>query len=349
MRKDQLDLIRKARENMSSGEREDLNSHVLLIDGLNMFIRVFTVVPALNANGDHVGGVLGFLKSMAYCIRQFSPTRVIIVFDGKGGSKRRKGIFSDYKSNRINQTNFNRFDEFKDLVDEQESMRIQISRLAQYLKTLPVSVISLDHVEADDIIAYIATDLAPKKCTIVSTDKDFYQLVNERINVWSPSKKVLYDPAKIKEEFGIIPENILTYRLFDGDSSDNIPGIDGIGLGKLKKYFPRIISENISFGDIIKEARDRIEAGSKLKTFESIAANEAILDRNYKLMQLNDVSISSTIKSTTRKLYDTPPPKMNPFFFKRMFLSDQLNKTLKNFDDWFRNSFSKLNKFARNE
>ena len=73
------------------------NSRVLIIDGLNTFIRCWTSIPTLNDNGDHVGGVTGVLRSIGYTIRQTQPTRVIVTFDGSGGSKRRKKLFEGYK------------------------------------------------------------------------------------------------------------------------------------------------------------------------------------------------------------------------------------------------------------
>ena len=76
------------------------DSDILLVDGTNNFIRCWTVVPTLNDNGEHVGGISGFLTSLGYAIKMLRPTRVIIVFDGKGGSLRRKQIYPEYKEKR---------------------------------------------------------------------------------------------------------------------------------------------------------------------------------------------------------------------------------------------------------
>ena len=120
----------------------------------------------------------------------------------------------------MNRTSFNRYKEFANITDEQESMRIQIQRLVEYLSILPVSVISIDHVEADDVMAYISKQLCFKRSTIVSTDKDFLQLVDDETNVWNPTSKILLTPEKIKEIYKIIPENILLFRIFSGDTSN---------------------------------------------------------------------------------------------------------------------------------
>ena len=125
-------------------EVTDVNSNILIFDGLNTFIRVFSAIPALNDDGDHIGGVTGFLRSIAAAIRQLKPTRVIICFDGKGGSKRRKKIFPDYKANRAVKTKFNRYDEFLSHDEEQASMYKQFARVAEYLDFLPILSLSIE-------------------------------------------------------------------------------------------------------------------------------------------------------------------------------------------------------------
>ena len=83
-----FDILREVEREREQGIGSSKDSHLLVIDGLNTFIRVFSAVPALNDDGQHIGGVTGFLRSVAAVIRQIKPTRCIIVFDGKGGSKR---------------------------------------------------------------------------------------------------------------------------------------------------------------------------------------------------------------------------------------------------------------------
>ena len=182
-----LDILREVERDHEQGTGSTKDSHLLVIDGLNTFIRVFSAVPALNDDGQHIGGVTGFLRSVAAVIRRLKPTRCVIVFDGKGGSKRRKELFPEYKANRANKTAFNRYQEFASLEDESASMKKQFGRMVQYLNCLPVTTLSIDNVEADDIMAYIANEIYTKdenRATIVSTDRDFLQLVNNRISVW---------------------------------------------------------------------------------------------------------------------------------------------------------------------
>jgi DNA polymerase-1 len=171
----------------------DVNDNIVIFDGLNTFIRAFGATPATNEDGDHIGGITGFLFSIGKVVRDLKPSRCIIVFDGRGGSKRRKKIYPDYKANRANKTRLRRHDHqtFASIEDEQEAMRYQFSRLVSYLDCLPVTFLSIDGIEADDTITYISEmyNDTSKRITIVSTDRDFYQLVNDKVQIWSPIKK----------------------------------------------------------------------------------------------------------------------------------------------------------------
>jgi 5'-3' exonuclease len=332
------------------GTPRQKDDHVLIIDGLNTFIRVFSAVPALNDDGMHVGGVIGFLKSVGANIRQFQATRCVVVFDGTGGSQRRRKLYSEYKSNRKNKTKLNRYEEFADLVDEQKSMKQQFSRLVEYFDTLPLTVISIDNIEADDVIAYITKQYYENKnnrITIVSSDRDFIQLTNERIRIWSPTKKILYTPEKVKEEFGILPENYLLYRIMSGDVSDNIPGIEGMGLKTLIKRFPKISDSPCSIDDILVEAKESSNGKKKIKIFNEILDNQHIIERNYKLMQLKEVDISATSILNICQKMDAEINKLNNRQFKRLFTEDKLYANIKDCDLWLRDTFNRLNIHAR--
>ena len=292
-----LDIFREIEEDHKQGRGSSKNSHLLVIDGLNTFIRVFSAVPALNDDGMHIGGVTGFLRSIAAVIRKHKPTRCVIVFDGKGGSVRRKRMYPNYKANRANKTAFNRYKEFASLEDEQQSMKRQYGRMIQYLQCLPITTLAIDNIEADDAIAYISNEIFTKqenKVTIVSTDRDFLQLVNNRISVWSPIKKKMYTPNIMREEFGIDAKNYLLYRALTGDKSDNIPGVNGVGLKTMIKRLP-IITENrqLSVEEFVEAATN---AEKKYKVHEIIESNMDTIQLNYKLMQLKDVDIAGTTK-----------------------------------------------------
>jgi len=329
---------------------DNRDSHVLIIDGLNTFIRVFAVVPALNDDGQHVGGTVGFLRSIGANIRQFASTRCIVVFDGKGGSARRRKLYPDYKANRKVRKSLNRHDEFKNLEDERASMSRQIVRILEYINVLPVTFIALDNIEADDTIAYIARQYyegVDNKITIVSSDRDFIQLANNQVRIWSPVKKKLYTPDRIVKEWGLHPKNYLLYRVIDGDSSDNIPGVKGVGLKTLQKRFPTINDKNIEITNLLEYAKKEIDNGSNIKVYKDMVAAEETLILNNKLMQLEDVDISADQKMQIINKLNGPIETLDIVAFKKMFMQDKLYTIIKDVDRWLFNTFTKLNSYVK--
>ena len=239
--------------NNISPEEKHPNDRVLLIDGLNIFLRAFAVNGSLNEKGVPVGGIMGFMKSLAFAIREMDPTRVIVVYDGAGGSKRRRKINPNYKSQRVPKR-VTKFDAFNSLEDEKEAMKIQFRRLLSYLELLPIDVYSVDNVEADDVIAYIAQNALENEAIIMSSDQDFLQLVNDRIVVWSPNKKKYYTKEQIFTEYGIPAHNFLMYKCLMGDKSDNLEGIKGLGPKKMAKVLQEITGKELILDHLVNYA-----------------------------------------------------------------------------------------------
>ena len=321
------------------------NDRILIIDGLNTFIRSFVVVPTVNENGTHVGGITGFLMSIGYAIRDIKPTRVIICFDGKGGSQRRRKLFPDYKATRRVKHRMTRINEFNSVDDERVAMAQQLQRLSQYLEQLPISVMSIENIEADDAMAYISQQIYPKsQCILMSTDKDFLQLIDERVQVWSPTKKKFYGKETIKEEFDLDSSNFLMYRVITGDSSDNIPGIRGAGTKTLMKRLPILFEDKkVSLEDIFNHI-NTVNDGTKLAT--DILSNKDMLELNHKLMQLFDVDISGRAKESINNICKQKIPKLIKPNFMKMLLEDSINMNIKNPELWLKDTFSTLNAFA---
>ncbi len=310
-------------------KEHSVNDHVLIIDGLNNFIRTWAASPATNSDGQHIGGIVGFLQTIALAIRTLSPTRTIIVFDGKGGSVRRKKIYPDYKAGRKPLKRPNRVEGLTE-ENEAENMRRQFRRLLEYLNCLPVTFMSIENIEADDAIAYIGKQiLRDSQITIMSTDKDFYQLVNDRISIWSPTKKILYDRKRIEEEFEIKSENFIYYRMIDGDKSDNISGVKGMALKTIRKKFPFLKDQ------IIYNLEEFINV-SKYTEFKEL------LERNYKLMQLQDVDIPGNAKLSIQDQVRDGSGRLVKYKIHKMFLEDTIENAIRNPDVWLQNSFNHL-------
>ena len=322
--------IKKKGGSLDGGEPND---KVLIIDGLNTFIRVFSVIPTTNDDGVHVGGIVGFLKSIGYVINMVSPTRVIIVFDGKGGSNRRRKIYPEYKQNRKTKYRVNRTYDFASQEDERQNMIMQLQRCVEYLDTLPVTVLSYDNIEADDTIGYLCKQvLTESEIVVMSTDKDFLQLANGRTKIWSPTKKKLYDEDAVFDEFGITAKNYIWYRVLDGDKSDNINGVRGLGLKTIRKKLPFLTENKIcnidDITDVLPESSD-------------------IIKRNYDLMQLQDVNISGSTKTKILERVNQPINKLVKYKFEKMFLEDKLFTALPNVTTWLLTNFNQLNRYAK--
>ena len=325
-----------------------VDDHIIVMDGTNTFIRSFGATPSTNEDGEHIGGITGFLFSIGKAIRDFKPSRCIIVFDGKGGSVRRKAIYKDYKGNRANKTRLRRHDHhFAEIEDEQEAMRHQFSRLISYLDNLPVTFISIDGIEADDTITYIADMYADKckKMTIVSTDRDFYQLINDKIQIWSPVKKKMYDTETLIEEFGVHPNNYVVYRTFTGDKSDNIPGVNGFGPVTILKHVPELLNETEFTPDnLFEKSKQLIDTSKK---YGMILEHQEIIEKNYQLMNLKLLDIPGTCTTNIRNIVSAPIPLMNKMEFQRLFMQDKMWSTMKNLPEWLNSTWLSLNAFAQ--
>lgn len=343
MRKSVLDILNKISQTTEE-EANKIQDNVLLIDGLNTFIRAFAVSPTTNEDGEHIGGITGFLLSIGYAIKLLNPSRVVIVFDGKGGSRRRSKLYPAYKEARKNNTNFNR--NLKYTRDEEKQLRlIQMFKLGEYLNTLPVTTLSVDYVEADDVIAEIATEIIDHKVTIMSTDKDFIQLIDDRVNVWSPTKKKLYTPDNVEEDFGFPAHNFLMYRLMDGDNSDNIPGVKGAGKKVIQKHIPILLGEDtITLHDLKTFVR---ENESKYKIFEKIRDNFDTLELNEHLMRLDGRNVSAKIKMLIKGQVEADISRFNKTRFMELYIRDKIYSGIKNVDSWLNEVFGSLDFNAR--
>ena len=337
-----LEEIKKSGGKVDSGKPND---SVLLIDGLNTFIRVFSAIPTTNEDGIHIGGIVGFLRSIGYTINMVRPTRVIIVFDGKGGSNRRRKIFPEYKMGRKMSVRLNRTTGVSlTREDEHKMMIAQLNRVIEYLECLPLTITNVENVEADDVIGYCAKHLFKDKVTIMSTDKDFLQLVDNRIKVYSPTKKLMYDEERIKNEYGIDSKNFLLYRILDGDKSDGIPGIKGAGLKTLLKVFPYLESPHqFTIEDIMKSSDANKD---KYKICETIVKEKDQMFLNKKLMDLTDGVMSGNSRLRVKNQMDLPIQRLIKHKFQRMFLEDKMYQALPNLDSWLATTFNRLNQMA---
>ena len=323
------------------------NSRVLVVDALNTFMRSYAASPSLNEDGQHVGGMAGFLKSIAYTIRNFKPTRVVLVFDGKGGSQRRRRIYPEYKANRKPPTRLNRSYDMTTDEQEAQNMKFQLVSLVEMVECLPVTIISLDNIEADDTIAYFS-ELVVKnggKSIIYSTDKDFLQMVSENIMVYNPVKKKSFTVETMLETYKVHPDNFVFFRALLGDNSDNITGIRGAGEKTVLKYIPELVDPEI-FVDFSLVEQKYVDTKKKPKLIETIIGNKDIVERNLKLMTLRDVNISVDAKMKISNKYDAACPPLRKSDLTRIMTRTKIIGMIPNYHEWITFSFATLARYS---
>ena len=189
---------------------------LVLVDGSSYLYRAFHAFPPLtNREGEPTGAMYGVVNMLKSLISQVEPSHIAVVFDAKGKTFRDE-LFEQYKSHR------------PPMPDE---LRSQIQPLHAIIKALGIPLISVEGVEADDVIGTLAVQAAKEgKHVLISTgDKDMAQLVNDHIMLINTMNNTLLDREGVIEKYGIPPELVIDWLALQGDSSDNIPGVKGVG------------------------------------------------------------------------------------------------------------------------
>lgn len=321
------------------------HDRVLLIDGLNLFFRNFAMLKMVNPDGVHVGGLGGFLRSLGAMIRKTDPTSVYVVFDGPGSSDNRKNLIPEYKSGRHTQR-VTKWSGFDNLEEEDASKIDQITRVIQYLKLLPVKTSILSKVEADDIIAYLC-DKLPKtydsQVFIISSDKDFLQLVNNKITVYRPMEKEFYNPAVIHNRFnGLLPQNFILYKTLLGDNSDKIRGIKGLGPKGIFKKFPELVEKPLTLENIFEISESKLRDHV---VYARVLQQRSQLETSYKVMDLSSPMIDEKGFEYIDNLIQDELPNLNSELFIKMYNDDQLGGMIRNLEFWLKDIFEKLNNY----
>lgn len=328
-----------------NNDQRSVTDSILIIDGLNTFLRAFTMINHINPDGAHIGGLTGFLKSVGYAIKMIDPTKVVIVFDGVGGSSAKRNLYPEYKANR-GKTRMTNYSIFTSKEEENESINDQMARLIQYLQCLPLSIICIDGIEADDTIGYLVNKLekfdATKEITVMSADKDFLQLVSEKTQVYSPVKKKIYKPKDVLDEYKVSSNNFVNYKILMGDDSDNLPGVNGLGPKKLLKLFPELEGEYfVPLESIIEKSRERSDDH---QLYARIVERKQQLDINRQLIDLKTIPISPANMELIQQGFNKPY-ELNTHLFMQMYLSDRLGESIPNTPNWLNIVFSSLSTF----
>lgn len=292
---------------------------ILLVDAYNLFMRSFVANPAMSNQGQQIGGFIGFLTSLKLLSERLTPKRVVVVWEG-GGATRRRAIYKDYKSGR-KPPKLNRYYE-DDIPETPENQDNQIRLIIEALRNVPIQQIYVPDCEADDVIGYISKYLfSDEKIVIVSSDKDLYQLIDERVTQWSPGQKRFITALDVKEKFGVFPCNMSLVRSFIGDPSDNIPGIEGAGFKTMVKRFSALAeSVSLSVQDVLDLAES--SESQKVKLIQNIKAQGDIVRRNWKLMHLDISNLSADQVNKIRGAVEVYEPKKNKLALMRILVRE---------------------------
>lgn len=323
--------------NLNETPPRELNDHILIIDGMNTLIRSFSLIKSMNPTGSHIGGLVGFLRSLGFVTRTFDPTRVIVVWDGKGGSANRKNLDPNYKAQRATAriTHWGLYDTKE---EETEALIGQLYRVQDYLETLPVHQLMMEKLEADDIMAYLAKVASAskvKKCTIVSSDKDFLQLVDDTIEVYAPVKKKTFTKSNIQEELGVHPTNYNIVKSLLGDNSDNLRGVKGLGIKTIISEFPELVTTPDKSLDYVYSICENKLDGKKI--FPKIIHEWDRVETNFKLMDLHETALDEREKAHIMEVIKSPIPDLQTGAFLHMLDQDKIEGITKNTEGWLEN------------
>lgn len=256
---------------------------IALVDGSSYIYRAFYALPPLTApDGRPTGAIYGFLRMILKLINDLNPEYIAVIFD-KGKITFRTKQYEDYKATR------------KETPDE---LKQQIPEIKRLLKLFGIKVLEKEGFEADDIIATLAKKAKNKgfQVHVVTPDKDMMQLVSENIYLLNPVSNIIFDKEKIKEKYGVYPEQFIDYQALVGDTVDNIIGVKGVG--------PKTASKLLNqYGNIENILNHLDELSPKLQK----AFQEAIdrLEKNKFLVKLDDnVPLDIEIENLKREKID---------------------------------------------
>jgi DNA polymerase-1 len=323
----------------------------LLVDGNNALSIGFHGVKDLYNNGEHLGGIYHFINTLRKFLEKHNHDKVVVFWDGDSNSSIRKSIYPQYKANR-------RKDDMNEY--KYESYLYQKSRIKQYLEEIFVRQVEMHDNEADDLIAYYCKISKDEKIIIFSADKDLTQLISEHVTIYSPITKQYFKSGDMisMNKVDIPHYNVLLTKIFTGDKSDNIEGIQGLGEKTLVKFFPQVQKKPCTMEEILDCARNLLQ-DKPSKTFtnlltgktKSTILGEEFYTTNKKIVDLTNPLITTDGKKLVEQiLTDTIDPTDRGYKnLMRMMVEDGLFKYLPKNDEAWVNFLTPFMKLTRKE
>jgi DNA polymerase-1 len=322
----------------------------LLVDGDNLFKIGFHGAKDVYNDGAHVGGVFHFVNILRKFLEEHNHDKVVVFWDGDSNSSIRKSIYPQYKANRRQDMN-----EYK-----YESYLYQKSRIKQYLEEIFVRQVEMNNNEADDLIAYYCKISKDEKIIIFSADKDLTQLISADVTIYSPITKQYFKNGDMisLNKVDIPHYNVLLTKIFTGDKSDNIDGIQGLGEKTLVKFFPQVQEKPCTIEEILDYARN-IPQKKPIKTLVNLLEGKTkstIIGEQFYLTNKTIVDLSNPLITDDGKelveqiLMDTIDPTDRGYKnLMRMMMEDGLFKYLPKNDEAWVNFLKPFMKLTRKE
>ena len=250
-----------------------------------------------------------------------NPNEIVICWDGPNGSQKRKAMNSSYKEGRkplrLNRSVHNLTEN-----EELQNKVWQQMQIIEYLNQMPIIQLILERVEADDIISYVCNSSHYKgwQKVIVSNDKDFLQLCDEETVVYRPTTDKIETKKTVIESMGVHPTNMALARAMDGDASDNLPGVNRVGMKTIATKLPFMKEERTITIDELLDYCESID--SKLKVYKNISESKELIEHNYKMMQLYAPLISVQGKQTIDYALENFECEFNKTELLRLMMND---------------------------
>lgn len=280
---------------------------ILIVDSMNLFVRSWAAYPSMSSHGYQMGGCIGFMKTLGRILHEMQPRAVYTIWEG-GGSQRRRKLYADYKLGRKPEK-LNRF-YGDDIPDSEENKKHQLISLLGMLKNVPVCQIYASDCEGDDVIAYLCRGpFKDSEKIIVSSDKDMYQLLDDKTKIYSLHKKRLVTEQEIFEEFRIRTFNFALAKSLCGDPGDNVPGIKGLGFKTVAKRLPFLGNDKQI---LLQEVIDFCQAhAAESAIYRRVVEQQEDVKRNWQLVHLDGSMLSANQISKVQHAIDTFEPRVN--------------------------------------
>lgn len=264
-----------------------MSNRILIIDGDNRFFASYAVSPLTNQQMQPVGGIDGFLQTISKSVKDLQPSQVWICWDGYLGKHKRREIIPEYKEKRSTpRTTFK-----VELSDEErkENIKFQKRTLRELLKMLPVYQVHIKTLEADDLISKLCEHFKDSEKVIISSDKDFLQLVNENTFYFRPIQEEFLNVDEVVRKYNVHPNNFLLARSIEGDVGDNLSGVSRVGMKTIVKLFPEFSdSKKLELLEVLEKCKNQ-----KLKSYNNISDSKLLIEKNLEVMNLRDLNFSN--------------------------------------------------------